>query len=80
MTTAVEKPRRLLPRWRDYGRPRELVVRYLLLLFVLGITVGPLVWQFLASLKGGGEGGLGREPPLPPPHPTPRTIRVARPF
>ena len=57
MTTATvpAKRRRLMPRWRDYGRPRELVVRYLLLLMVLGLTVGPLLWQLLASLKGTGE-------------------------
>lgn len=59
-TTAVRpKSRRLTPRWRDYGRPRELLVRYLLLLLVLGLTVGPLIWQLLASLKGTGEDVFG---------------------
>ncbi|HEY8981862.1 MAG TPA: carbohydrate ABC transporter permease, partial [Streptomyces sp.] len=70
MTTAVERRRRLMPRWRDYGRPRELVVRYLLLLFVLGITVGPLVWQLLSSLKGAGEDVFGAGASLIPRHPT----------
>ncbi|WP_416968842.1 carbohydrate ABC transporter permease [Streptomyces sp. 4F14] len=73
MTTAVTptpKRRRLMPRWRDYGRPRELVVRYLLLLFVLGITVGPLVWQLLSSLKGAGEDVFGAGASLIPRHPT----------
>ncbi|MET8978172.1 carbohydrate ABC transporter permease [Streptomyces sp. NPDC004539] len=73
MTTAVTpttKRRRLMPRWRDYGRPRELIVRYLLLLFVLGITVGPLVWQLLSSLKGAGEDVFGASASLFPRHPT----------
>ncbi|WP_434091363.1 carbohydrate ABC transporter permease [Streptomyces bluensis] len=87
MTTAVPKPRRLrllprrpmprslMPRWRDYGRPRELVLRYLLLLFVLGITVGPLLWQFLASLKGTGEDVFGENASLLPHDPTLRAYR-----
>nr|WP_189877724.1 carbohydrate ABC transporter permease [Streptomyces bluensis] len=68
-------PRRLMPRWRDYGRPRELVLRYLLLLFVLGITVGPLLWQFLASLKGTGEDVFGENASLLPHDPTLRAYR-----
>ncbi|MPY63661.1 carbohydrate ABC transporter permease [Streptomyces spongiae] len=76
MTTAVRKPRRLMPRWRDYGRPRELVVRYLLLLFVLAITVGPLVWQFLASLKGVNEDVFGSNASLLPHDPTLRAYRA----
>lgn len=75
MTTAVDRPRRLLPRWRDYGRPRELLVRYLLLLLVLGLTVGPLLWQFLASLKGTGEDVFGANASLLPHHPTLRAYR-----
>ncbi|WP_075736882.1 carbohydrate ABC transporter permease [Streptomyces acidiscabies] len=78
MTTAVSqtpaseaaKRRRLMPRWRDYGRPRELIVRYLLLLFVLAITIGPLVWQLLSSLKGAGEDVFGAGASLIPRHPT----------
>ncbi|MFF4527231.1 carbohydrate ABC transporter permease [Streptomyces bluensis] len=68
-------PRSLMPRWRDYGRPRELVLRYLLLLFVLGITVGPLLWQFLASLKGTGEDVFGENASLLPHDPTLRAYR-----
>ncbi|MFI1360440.1 carbohydrate ABC transporter permease [Streptomyces sp. NPDC020898] len=64
-----------MPRWRDYGRPRELIVRYLLLLFVLGITIGPLLWQFLASLKGVGEDVFGSNASLIPHHPTLRAYR-----
>jgi len=70
LTTAVRRPR-----WRDYGRSRELVVRYLLLLFVLGLTVGPLVWQFLASLKGTSEDVFGANASLLPQHPTLRAYR-----
>ncbi|WP_405769206.1 carbohydrate ABC transporter permease [Streptomyces sp. NBC_01538] len=68
-------PRRFWPRWRDYGRPRELVVRYLLLLFVLAITIGPLLWQLLASLKGVGEDVFGSNASLIPHHPTLRAYR-----
>ncbi|KOV73112.1 ABC transporter permease [Streptomyces sp. NRRL WC-3618] len=79
MTTASPAapgaPRRFWPRWRDYGRPRELVVRYLLLLFVLAITIGPLLWQLLASLKGVGEDVFGSNASLIPHHPTLRAYR-----
>ncbi|TLS40335.1 carbohydrate ABC transporter permease [Streptomyces montanus] len=76
-TTGTRRPRRpRLPRWRDYGRPRELIVRYLLLLFVLGITVGPLIWQFLASLKGTGEDVFGATATLLPHDPTLRAYRA----
>jgi multiple sugar transport system permease protein len=51
------------------------VVRYLLLLFVLAITVGPLIWQFLASLKGVNEDVFGRNASLLPHHPTLRAYR-----
>lgn len=58
---------RYLRRW---GRPRELIVRYVLLLLVLGLMVGPLVWQFLSSLKGTGEAIFGDESTLFPQEPT----------
>jgi putative chitobiose transport system permease protein len=75
--TAVRpKSRRPAPRWRDYGRPRELVVRYLLLLLVLGLTVGPLLWQLLASLKSTGEDVFGANASLLPQHPTLRAYRT----
>ncbi|WP_330293813.1 carbohydrate ABC transporter permease [Streptomyces sp. NBC_00576] len=74
-TTPGADRRRFWPRWRDYGRPRELVVRYLLLLFVLGITIGPLLWQLLASLKGVGEDVFGSNASLIPHHPTLRAYR-----
>jgi multiple sugar transport system permease protein len=74
-TTPEAARRRFRPRWRDYGRPRELIVRYLLLLFVLGITIGPLLWQLLASLKGVGEDVFGSNASLIPHHPTLRAYR-----
>lgn len=58
---------RYLRRW---GRPRELIVRYVLLVLVLGLMVGPLVWQFLSSLKGTGEAIFGDEATLFPQEPT----------
>lgn len=74
-TPGAAARRRLWPRWRDYGRPRELIVRYVLLLFVLGITIGPLLWQLLASLKGVGEDVFGSNASLIPHHPTLRAYR-----
>ncbi|MBK4346290.1 carbohydrate ABC transporter permease [Lacisediminihabitans changchengi] len=44
-------------------RGPELAVRYLLLLLVLAITVGPFVWQFLTSIKGVGD-NLYAIPPI----------------
>jgi putative chitobiose transport system permease protein len=73
--TAADKRRRLMPRWRDYGRPRELVLRYLLLVFVLFITVGPLAWQVLSALKGPTEDVFGSGASLIPHHPTLRAFR-----
>jgi multiple sugar transport system permease protein len=55
---------------RGYGRPRELIVRYILLLLVLGVMVGPIVWQFLSSLKGNGEAIFGDTATLFPREPT----------
>ena len=72
---AAPRPARRRFRWRDYGRPRELVVRYLLLLFVLAITVGPLLWQFLTSLKGTTEDVFGANATLLPQEPTLRAYQ-----
>ncbi|MBO1332308.1 carbohydrate ABC transporter permease [Streptomyces sp. VRA16 Mangrove soil] len=56
------------------GRSRRavagLVVRYLLLLAVLALTVGPFLWQLSTSLKGTGEKVFGYPPQLLPHHPT----------
>ncbi|WGD38185.1 carbohydrate ABC transporter permease [Lysinibacter sp. HNR] len=53
-----------------YGRPRELIVRYALLLVILSITVGPLLWQFSSSLKGTGEAIFGSQATFLPTSPT----------
>ncbi|MFW6724411.1 carbohydrate ABC transporter permease [Streptomyces sp. MAR4 CNY-716] len=45
-------------------------VRYVLLLLVLVITVGPFLWQLSTSLKGAGEQVFGYPPQLLPENPT----------
>jgi putative chitobiose transport system permease protein len=50
--------------------PREKVVRYVLLVFVLLITIGPFLWQLSTSLKGSGEDIYTRIPRLLPAQPT----------
>ncbi|MFE5136425.1 carbohydrate ABC transporter permease [Streptomyces fagopyri] len=48
----------------------ELVLRYLLLLAVLALTVGPFLWQLSTSLKGPSEDIFQSPPALLPGHPT----------
>ncbi|XVV16393.1 carbohydrate ABC transporter permease [Actinoplanes sp. CA-131856] len=48
----------------------EKVLRYVLLLFVLLITVGPFLWQLSTSLKGAGEDIYTRTPSFIPHEPT----------
>ncbi|GAA1655533.1 carbohydrate ABC transporter permease [Kribbella alba] len=50
--------------------PAEKAVRYLLLVFVLLITIGPFLWQLSTSLKGSGEDIYTRIPKLLPSQPT----------
>lgn len=59
-------------RTRGFGStsPREYVVRYLLLLFVLLITVGPFLWQLSTSLKSPSEDLYTPTPQLLPSDPT----------
>ncbi len=57
----------------EHGRriaPWELVVRYLLLVAVLALTVGPFVWQLSTSLKGPTEDIFSTPPKFLPSHPT----------
>ncbi|TDD71645.1 carbohydrate ABC transporter permease [Jiangella aurantiaca] len=61
---------RVAARLRGYGRPRELVVRYVVLTLVLALMVGPLLWQLLSSLKGDGEAIFGDAAGLIPREPT----------
>ncbi|MFF5027292.1 carbohydrate ABC transporter permease [Streptomyces collinus] len=51
-------------------RPGELVLRYLLLLVVLALTVGPFLWQLSTSLKGPTEDIFSSPPSFLPAHPT----------
>ncbi|MCZ2262247.1 carbohydrate ABC transporter permease [Isoptericola sp. QY 916] len=56
--------------WRTHGRTRALVTRYVLLLVVLAISVGPLLWQFSSSLKGPQDALYGSEATFFPANPT----------
>ncbi|MFF8594334.1 carbohydrate ABC transporter permease [Streptomyces sp. NPDC015220] len=62
------------PRFTDENGRRyrvwELVLRYLLLLAVLALTVGPFVWQLSTSLKGPTEDIFSSPPKFLPGHPT----------
>jgi multiple sugar transport system permease protein len=51
-------------------RVGELAWRYLLLLAVLALTVGPFLWQLSTSLKGPTEDIYGSPPSFLPAHPT----------
>nr|WP_203645501.1 carbohydrate ABC transporter permease [Streptomyces sp. SID14478] len=48
----------------------QLVLRYLLLLAVFAVLVGPFLWQLSTSLKGSGEDIYSYPPKLLPAHPT----------
>lgn len=49
---------------------RQLVLRYVLLLAVLAVTIGPFLWQLSTSLKGPAEDMYSYPPKLLPAHPT----------
>lgn len=48
----------------------QLLLRYVLLLAVLALTVGPFLWQLSTSLKGPGEDIFSSPPSFLPSHPT----------
>ncbi|MET8956596.1 carbohydrate ABC transporter permease [Streptomyces sp. NPDC004533] len=50
--------------------PGELLLRYVLLLVVLALTVGPFLWQLSTSLKGPTEDIFSSPPGFLPRHPT----------
>lgn len=50
--------------------PREVVLRYALLVLALFITVGPFLWQLSTSLKGAGEDVYTTNPSFLPSEPT----------
>ncbi|MCF4121298.1 carbohydrate ABC transporter permease [Antribacter sp. KLBMP9083] len=56
--------------WYARGRQRAVVVRYVLLLLVLAISVGPLLWQLFSSLKGSEEALFGSEATFLPQDPS----------
>jgi multiple sugar transport system permease protein len=69
--------RRRLHRWaRSYGRPWELALRYLLLLGVAVLLVGPLAWQALTSLKGPHEDISGIHATILPSEPSLHAYQV----
>lgn len=77
-TTAIEVPRppvdpglprRRRPAWGVMSG-REKIVRYVLLLLVLLLTLGPFLWQMSTSLKGAGEDIYTATPQFIPSSPT----------
>ncbi|WP_422724105.1 carbohydrate ABC transporter permease [Kitasatospora purpeofusca] len=60
------------PRSRSFNTasPAETALRYLLLLFVLLLVVGPFLWQLSTSLKGPTEDVWSATPRFLPDHPT----------
>ncbi|MGW1085898.1 carbohydrate ABC transporter permease [Streptomyces sp. NPDC002596] len=61
--TITDAEGRRIPAWR-------LLLRYVLLLAVLALTVGPFLWQLSTSLKGSGEDIFSSPPSFLPGHPT----------
>ncbi|MCX4553756.1 carbohydrate ABC transporter permease [Streptomyces sp. NBC_01387] len=61
--TITDKDGKRVPGW-------QLVLRYVLLLAVLALTVGPFVWQLSTSLKGPTEDIFSSPPKFLPSHPT----------
>ncbi|GAA3117465.1 hypothetical protein GCM10017687_33810 [Streptomyces echinatus] len=68
--TAVAREPRVTDEHGRRVRAGELVWRYLLLLAVLALTVGPFLWQLSTSLKGPTEDIYGSPPRFLPGHPT----------
>lgn len=61
--TLTDADGRRIPVW-------QLLLRYVLLLAVLALTVGPFLWQLSTSLKGPGEDIFSSPPKFFPGHPT----------
>ncbi|MEV7505871.1 carbohydrate ABC transporter permease [Streptomyces sp. NPDC093018] len=72
--TGTRPARARAPRFTDeHGRRVrvwELVLRYVLLIAVLALTVGPFVWQLSTSFKGPTEDIFSSPPKFLPSHPT----------
>ncbi|MGW3206360.1 carbohydrate ABC transporter permease [Streptomyces sp. NPDC001135] len=69
-TPAPEREPRVTDQDGRRVRAGELVWRYLLLLAVLALTVGPFLWQLATSLKGPTEDIYSSPPSFLPAHPT----------
>jgi multiple sugar transport system permease protein len=69
-TTGSQQPKR--QRSRSFNSPTKwgLAVRYLLLLIVLVITIGPMLWELSTSLKSVTEDVYTTNPSFVPQHPT----------
>ncbi|MEU2376215.1 carbohydrate ABC transporter permease [Streptomyces misionensis] len=72
--TGAPPARARTPRFTDDNGRRirvwELILRYVLLIVVLALTVGPFVWQLSTSLKGSTEDIFSSPPKFLPSHPT----------
>ncbi|MDT0433475.1 MULTISPECIES: carbohydrate ABC transporter permease [Streptomyces] len=67
---AANRPPRVTDEHGRRVRGWELALRYLLLLAVLALTVGPFLWQLSTSLKGPTEDIYSSPPGFLPAHPT----------
>ncbi|RUR03576.1 carbohydrate ABC transporter permease [Labedella endophytica] len=67
---ATKAPRARKTRGFGSAGPGELVIRYVLLVFVLFISIGPFLWQLSTSLKSTSEDIYTRIPQLWPGDPT----------
>ncbi|ACZ31134.1 binding-protein-dependent transport systems inner membrane component [Xylanimonas cellulosilytica DSM 15894] len=70
MTTVTAPVDRTLHRGFSSIRPREIVIRYALLVLVLVLMVGPFLWQLSTSLKGPADDIYSTTPQLIPGDPT----------
>ncbi|MFB8181137.1 carbohydrate ABC transporter permease [Streptomyces sp. NPDC055966] len=68
--TSRSRPPRVTDEHGRRIRASELALRYLLLLAVLALTVGPFLWQLSTSLKGTTEDIYSSPPSFLPAHPT----------
>lgn len=65
-----EASARTLHRGFSSIRPREAILRYLLLALILVLVIGPFVWQLSTALKGAGDDVYSLTPQLVPSDPT----------
>ncbi|GAA1051215.1 carbohydrate ABC transporter permease [Arthrobacter russicus] len=67
---AGKTPKRARSRGFNSSSPRELAIRYILLLLVLAISIGPFLWQLSTALKSPSEDIYGAASGLIPQNPT----------